>query len=95
MKTFPAAKVSDYLTLSMLMLVGAGAHAAGPLDVTFAATAQSAKQKRSSASQKTPAKVKKVQFLRGSEESAAERNARLKRECKGGVNAGACAGFTR
>ncbi|MDB5890452.1 MAG: hypothetical protein JWP47_1283 [Polaromonas sp.] len=34
-------------------------------------------------------------FLRGSEESAGERNARLKRECKGAVNAGVCAGYTR
>jgi hypothetical protein len=39
--------------------------------------------------------VGKVTFLRGSEETAGERNARLKRECKGGVNAGACAGYTR
>lgn len=37
----------------------------------------------------------KVAFLRGSEETSGERSARLKRECKGGVNAGACAGYTR
>lgn len=31
----------------------------------------------------------------GSAETTRERSSRLKRECKGGVNAGACAGFTR
>jgi len=37
----------------------------------------------------------KVKFIRGSEESPAQRSARLKRECKGGVDAGACSGYTR
>ena len=37
----------------------------------------------------------KVTFLRGSEETAQERSTRLKRECKGRVNAGACEGYTR
>ena len=37
----------------------------------------------------------RVKFMRGSEESPAQRVARLKRECKGGVDAGACAGYTR
>ena len=47
------------------------------------------------------AKVKKksaqggqIKFLPGSAETTGERNARLKRECKGRVNAGACAGYT-
>lgn len=39
--------------------------------------------------------VGKVTFLRGSEETAQERSTRLKRECKGRVNAGACEGYTR
>jgi len=30
-----------------------------------------------------------------SAETAKERSSRLKRECQGGVNAGACAGYTR
>ncbi len=34
-------------------------------------------------------------FSRGSEETKSERSARLSRECKGQVNAGACAGYTR
>ena len=61
----------------------------------FSATTDGSKAKRVSPKQKATPTVKKVQFLRGSEESVAERNSRLKRECKGGVNAGACAGHTR
>lgn len=36
----------------------------------------------------------KVKFISGSGETPAQRTARLKRECKGGVDAGACAGYT-
>lgn len=36
-----------------------------------------------------------VKFIPGSQESSYERSTRLKRECKGGVNAGACEGYTR
>jgi hypothetical protein len=35
-----------------------------------------------------------VKFERGSEETTRERSMRLARECKGHVNAGACAGYT-
>ena len=44
------------------------------------------------------AKAKKgggVTFHEGSAESRAERDRRLTRECKGQVNAGVCAGYTR
>ena len=49
--------------------------------------------------QATTKKAKKagggqVKFLPGSEETTKERSNRLKRECKGRVNAGACAGYT-
>jgi hypothetical protein len=37
----------------------------------------------------------KATFISGSGETPAQRVARLKRECKGGVDAGACAGYTR
>jgi len=37
----------------------------------------------------------KAKFISGSEETPAQRHARLTRECKGAVNAGACAGYTR
>jgi hypothetical protein len=36
-----------------------------------------------------------VTFDRGSEESASERDRRLKRECKGRSNSGLCEGYTR
>ena len=37
----------------------------------------------------------KAKFDSGSAETKKERSARLSRECKGQVNAGACAGYTR
>jgi hypothetical protein len=37
----------------------------------------------------------KTTFSSGSQETTKERSARLQRECKGAVNAGACAGYTR
>lgn len=49
--------------------------------------AVSAKKKKSAGGQ--------VSFLPGSAETAKERSSRLRRECQGGVNAGACAGYTR
>jgi hypothetical protein len=38
---------------------------------------------------------KTAKFIRGSEESPKARIERLKRECKGRVNAGACEGYTQ
>ncbi|MDP2257773.1 MAG: hypothetical protein Q8K05_17270 [Polaromonas sp.] len=54
-----------------------------------------AKAKKKTTTPATKGQVGKVTFLRGSEETIGERSTRLKRECKGGVNAGACAGYTR
>ena len=43
----------------------------------------------------TPAKKQgNTKFMPGSEETRKERATRLKRECKGRVNAGACEGYT-
>ena len=36
-----------------------------------------------------------TKFMPGSQETAKERSTRLKRECKGRVNAGACEGYTQ
>ena len=36
-----------------------------------------------------------AKFIPGSQETKKERSARLTRECKGEVNAGACTGYTR
>ena len=56
--------------------------------------AAAAKPHKKTAKNHAP-KGAKAKFIQGSEETVAQRTARLKRECKGGVNAGACAGFTR
>lgn len=37
----------------------------------------------------------RAKFVPGSQETKKERTARLTRECKGEVNAGACTGYTR
>lgn len=62
-----------------------GAQAAASADKAAPAAAQ--KKKTGASGQ--------VRFLPGSEETTAERSRRLKRECRGQVNAGACAGHTR
>lgn len=51
--------------------------------------------KKPVAKKTVPKKSAKPTYDRGSAETTPERTARLKRECKGGVNAGACAGYTR
>jgi len=44
---------------------------------------------------KSAASGGKVTIIPGSGETPAQRTARLKRECKGAVDAGACTGYTR
>ena len=61
-----------------------------------AATASTATQpQKEGAAKKAVKKTAKPVFVPGSAETVAQRSARLKRECKGAVNAGACAGYTR
>ena len=69
------------------VLVGS-VHAAASSAASGDRPAASAKKKKTGASGQ-------VQFLPGSAETAKERSGRLKRECRGQVNAGACAGYTR
>ncbi|CDS53782.1 hypothetical protein [Polaromonas sp. CG9_12] len=69
------------------MLVGS-AHAGASSVTSGDKPAASAKKKKTGASGQ-------VRFLPGSAEMPNERNSRLKRECQGQVNAGACAGYTR
>ena len=65
-------------------------------------TEKPSKKKQSASSKKAAAAAEgstanrpaKASFLPSSQEPVSVRNARLKRECKGRVNAGACAGFT-
>lgn len=70
------------------MLVGT-AHAGASSAASGDKPAASAKKKK-----KTGASGQ-VRFLPGSAETVKERSSRLKRECEGQVNAGACAGYTR
>jgi hypothetical protein len=57
---------------------------------------QSVKKPASSQKSAKAAKPKKstLEMPRSSQETVTERSARLKRECKGRVNAGACTGYT-
>ena len=77
------------LTVMLLAtaLISSGAHAKAQGAEGGGGQTSSKKVKKSGGGQ--------VKFLRGSEESTAERSSRLKRECKGRVNAGACAGYTQ
>jgi len=84
---------------SFLSLVLSSAMLCASLSVNAADAAGTNKAKKSAAKSpdiaKPGDKPVKSKFMRGSEETTGERNARLKRECKGAVNAGACAGYTR
>lgn len=91
MKRFLIGPAMAFVVLAAMLINTAHAQSPVPSDPPAA----TAKTKKKPAKNKVANPVGKAKFLRGSEESTAERNARLKRECKGGVNAGACAGFTR
>ncbi|WP_411877372.1 hypothetical protein [Polaromonas sp. YR568] len=54
-----------------------------------------AKSKSKKAAKSGAASGGKVTFIQGSGETPAQRTARLKRECKGAVDAGVCTGYTR
>ena len=51
--------------------------------------------KKAVANKKIKKKSARPMFAKDSAETTAERTARLKSECKGAVNAGVCAGYTR
>lgn len=59
-----------------------------------ASSADSGNKAATSQARKKAGPGSQIKFLPGSEETTRERNTRLKRECKGRVNAGACAGYT-
>ena len=65
--------------------------AATPATVEKAEKSKASKKKKAAAARKGGS----TKFLNGSQETPAQRSARLKRECKDGVNAGACTGYTR
>ena len=54
----------------------------------------SSKAKKNSPKTAKPGNSGQIKFLPDSGETTKERSTRLKRECKGRVNAGACEGYT-
>jgi hypothetical protein len=88
----PALPRALAVALSAVLCFAMAAPAWSAGSSTEAATGAPASKKKSK-----PAKAKssKVKFQAGSEESPADRRNRLKAECKGQVNAGVCAGYTR
>ena len=75
--------------VGFLFVTGAHAKASEVLNPPTKSTA-----KKKSKKPKTQATTKAT-FISGSQETKKERSARLTRECKGEVNAGACTGYTR
>ena len=79
--------------LGFLLATGAYAQAPDVLNPpTKSDTKSAAKKKAKNAKRQASARAK---FVSGSQETKKERSARLTRECKGEVNAGACTGYTR
>ena len=72
-------------------LLATGAHAQAP-ELLNPPAKSSVKKKAKTPKREAGAKAK---FIPGSQETKKERSARLTRECKGEVNAGACTGYTR
>ena len=64
---------------------------AGDADPASAKAAESAKPK---AEKKKAGSAQKTKPVQDSAETPAERKARLQRECRGAVNAGACSGYS-
>ena len=90
--------MKTFVTRSVWALVVSATVALGMMGGAQAQSAEGVTPPTKTKTKKKTAKARqgnKVKFMRGSEESTAERNARLKRECRGRVNAGACEGYTR
>lgn len=87
MKNF-VAKPAWAALLAGAVLMG-HAHAGAPASEAGNPSAAANKAKKS-----TARKTAQAKFVSGSEETAGERSSRLRRECRGRVNAGVCAGYT-
>lgn len=77
--------------LLMAAVFAGSAHAASP---SYGAGDSSTASKAGKKTNSKTGYISQIKFLPGSEETPRERSSRLKRECKGRVNAGACAGYT-
>ena len=90
------------LLLGAVLMVGkaqAQLPVAAQNSASTAAPAKTEKAQKSKTGKKKKAAAARqggsTKFLNGSQETPAQRSARLKRECKDGVDAGACTGYTR
>lgn len=79
-----------FLVMAAVLMGGVHAQSAEPVN-------KPAKTKTKKKLAKTAVTGPRVtaRFVPGSAETAGQRSARLTRECKGQVNAGACTGYTR
>jgi hypothetical protein len=75
-------------------LVATGTHAE-TTEVLNPPTKTAAKKKSKKLKKSASPANGKAKFMAGSQETKKELDARLTRECKGEVNAGACAGYAR
>lgn len=89
MKHFVAKPAWAFLLVAAVLMGNAHAR----LPSFMAGDPPAASKSKKHAASKSP-RVSQIKFLPGSGETAKERSSRLKRECKGRVNAGACAGYT-
>ena len=95
-KIFSTANVLVMLVAALMVADSALAQAVDASAATGSTATQP--QKKGAAKKAIKKAVKKTAkpvVVPGSAETVSQRNARLKRECKGAVNAGACAGYTR
>jgi hypothetical protein len=82
------------MVIAALLLGSAHAQPAEAVDKP-AKVAVKKKKKTAKAAKPAASSASRVKFLPGSQETPSERRARLLRECKDGVNAGVCQGYTR
>lgn len=75
-------------------LMGGAVQAKSPSADSGQSTSKAKKKSATGAKGTKTSAGGQMKILPGSAETTKERNDRLKRECKGRVNAGACAGFT-
>ena len=80
------------LLLTALLGVGVAGFAQAQAPEVLNPPTKSAAKKKAKKHKSQGANAK---FISGSGETSKQRDLRLKRECKGQVNAGACAGYTR
>jgi hypothetical protein len=83
-----------WATALSCFLIGTSAHAQAP-EVLNPPTKSATKKKAKKPKAQAGEKGSKAKFIPGSQETKKERSARLTRECKGEVNAGACTGYTK